>query len=321
MAYALDYAVRHNLGKVISNSYGYPEAGYGPATARAFNSIIRNAAAKGIAVNVSTGDSGDFGLGTPVGAASIPADSPFATGIGGTALNVPSDTGPVESAWGNTMTFIGDINGIAIPPGFQGFKQGGGGGESAYLEKPRWQRQLVGTGRQLPDISAIADPFTGVVIVTPNDNGSRSLMEVIGGTSVSSPVFSGIWALADQAAGQPLGQAGPIIAEMTGDAIRDIVPVLATNANLQGTVGTAKTSRFYGPAALLHLLPDQTTGFVGTGVRITSPSVGIGAVFDLGLGADSSLRTFPGWDNATGYGVPNGLAFIRAAVKTGKQGE
>ena len=46
-------------------------------------------------------------------------------GIGGTALSVPSDNGPVESAWGNTMTFIGDIQGIAVPPGFEGFRQGG----------------------------------------------------------------------------------------------------------------------------------------------------------------------------------------------------
>ncbi len=74
LSYALHYAVTHDLGEVISNSYGYPEADYGPATAQAFNTIIKQAAAKGIAVNVSTGDSGDNGLGTPSGAASIPAD-------------------------------------------------------------------------------------------------------------------------------------------------------------------------------------------------------------------------------------------------------
>lgn len=314
LTYALDYAVTHHLGQVISNSYGYPEAGYGPATARAFNAVIRKAAAQGIAVNVSTGDSGDFGLGTPDGAASIPADSPYATGVGGTSLGVPSDNGAVETAWGTDITDIGDINGISIPPGFEGFQQGGGGGESNYLEKPRWQKALVGTGRLLPDVSAVADPFTGAIIVTPNDNGSASVVEVIGGTSLSSPVFSGIWALANQEAGASLGQAAPIISRLPAAALRDIVPIAASQSNLSGTVGLAASPTTYSAAQLLDLPASEPNGFVGVGVRVTSPTAGIGALFDLSFGTDSSLKTYPGWDNATGYGVPNGLPFVRAAA-------
>ena len=314
LTYALNYAVTHHLGQVISNSYGYPEAGYGPATARAFNAVIRKAAAQGIAVNVSTGDSGDFGLGTPDGAASIPADSPYATGVGGTSLGVPSDNGPVETAWGTDITDIGDINGIFIPPGFEGFQQGGGGGESAYLEKPRWQKALIGTGRLLPDISAVADPFTGGIIVTPNDDGSASVVEVIGGTSLSSPVFSGIWALANYEAGTSLGQAAPIISHLPPAALRDVVPIAASVSNLSGTVGLAASPTTYSAAALLDLPASEPNGFVGTGVTITSPTAGIGALFDLSFGTDSSLMTYPGWDDATGYGVPNGLAFVRAAA-------
>ncbi len=313
LAYALHYAIAHDLGEVISNSYGYPEAEYGPADARAFNAIIAKAAAQGIAVDVSTGDSGDNGLGTPDGAASIPADSPYATGVGGTSLGVPSDYGPVESAWGTDETFLGDVQGISVPPVPGGFRQGGGGGESAYLEKPHWQRALPGTGRQLPDVSAVADPFTGVIIVTPNADGTASLVEVIGGTSVSSPVFSGIWALADQAAGARLGQAAPVIAAMPTGSLRDIVPVPATISNLAGTFAVGSQSAYYSAAALLGLTATQPNGFVGTAVKITSPQVGIGAKIDLSFGSDSSLMAMPGWDNATGYGVPNGLAFINAA--------
>lgn len=116
LAYAVQYAVAKRLGGVMSNSYGSPESGVGPAVARAFNTVIERAAAQGIAVNVATGDSGDFGLGTPVGAASVPADSPFATAIGGTSLNVPSDNGPVDAAWGNNVTFLGNQNAVAVPP-------------------------------------------------------------------------------------------------------------------------------------------------------------------------------------------------------------
>ncbi len=318
LAYALHYAISHKLGEVISNSYGYPEADFGPATARAFNSVIAQAAAQGIAVNVSTGDSGDNGVGTPYGAASIPADSPFATGVGGTSLGVPGDNGPVESAWGTNQTFLGDISGIAVPPTPGGFDQGGGGGESAYLEKPHWQNALPGTGRQLPDVSAVADPFTGVIIVTPNYDGTQSVAEVIGGTSVSSPVFSGLWALADQAAGASLGQAAPIIAAMPAGSLRDIVPIPATLNNLSGTFGVGTASTYYSAAALLGLTATQPNGFVGTAVQITSPEVGIDVKIDLSFGSDSSLMAMPGWDDATGFGVPNGLSFINAAAAAAK---
>ena len=309
LTYALHYAIVHQLGDIISNSYGYPEADYGPAGANAFNTVIRQAAAQGIAINVATGDSGDLGLGTPVGAASIPADSPFATGVGGTSLNVPSDNGPVESAWGITATFLANLNGVAYPPFFQGFSQGTGGGESAYMPKPKFQRALVGAGRLLPDISAVADPQTGAIIVAPNVNGTETVEGVVGGTSLSSPVFSGIWALADQAAGERLGQAAPIIATMQAGAVTDIVPIVATQSNLHGSVTKNDVTLTYDPAALLKLQKTQPAGFVGV-----SATFGLAVDYDLGFGADSSLMAEPGWDNATGYGVPNGLAFIKAAA-------
>ena len=309
LTYALHYATANQLGDVISNSYGYPESEFSAAGARAFNSAIRIGAAQGIAVNVSTGDSGDNGLNTPIGAASTPADSPYATGIGGTSLNVPSDIGPVESVWGINVTYLGGgANGVEIPPLFEGFAQGSGGGESVYFEKPAYQKALPGTGRQLPDVSAVADPQTGAIIVTPNDSGSKSIIEVIGGTSLSSPVFSGIWALANQAAGTRLGQAAPIIAAMPPGAMTDILPIAATRSNLHGTITSGTESQSYSPPGLLDLTATQPNGFVGAGLIAGQNR------FDLGFGADSSLMAMPGWDNATGYGVPNGMAFISAAV-------
>lgn len=310
LTYALHYAVAHKLGNIISNSYGYPEAaGYGPAGATAFNTVIRDAAVQGIAVNVATGDHGDLGLGTPVGAASIPADSPFATAIGGTSLNVPSDNGPVESVWGITATFLANLNGVAVPPAIVGFSQGSGGGESVYLPKPSYQSALPGSGRLLPDISAFADPQTGAIIVAPNVDGTETVTGVIGGTSLSSPYFSGIWALADEAAGESLGQAAPIVAAMPAGAVTDIVPIVATKSNLHGLVSKGSSSTRYSAAALLGLQTTQPDGFVGV-----SASFGLDETYDLGFGADSSLMAAPGWDDATGYGVPNGMAFINAAV-------
>ncbi len=308
LTYALHYATANQLGDIISNSYGYDESDHSAAGAQAFNSAIRLGAAQGIAVNVSTGDSGDNGLGTPIGAASIPADSPFATGIGGTSLNLPSDTGPVEAVWGIDVTYLGSPGTIEVPPVVEGFAQGGGGGESVYFEKPAYQKALAGTGRQLPDVSAIADPQTGAIIVTPNATGSKSVVEVIGGTSLSSPVFSGIWALANQLAGARLGQAAPIIAAMPPAALTDIVPIAATRSNLHGMVVEGTSSQTYGSAALLGLTDTQPNGFLGAATTFKKNN------FDLGFGADSSLMAMPGWDDATGYGVPNGSAFINAAA-------
>ncbi len=306
---AVHYATIHQLGTIISASFGYPEAAYGPAGARAFNTVIRQAAAQGIAVNVATGDSGDFGLGTPVGAASIPADSPYATAVGGTSLDLPGDKGPVEAVWGITSTFLANLNFVSFPPTFQGFNQGGGGGESVYLTKPHYQHALVGVGRLLPDVSAIADPQTGAIIVAPSGDGTETVEGVVGGTSLSSPVFSGIWALADQAAGESLGQAAPILAALPPGALTDIVPIPATRSNLNGIVTKGSTTLTYTPVQLLHLQKIQPTGFVGV-----SATFGLDVNYDLGFGADSSLMAEPGWDDATGYGVPGGLAFIRAAA-------
>jgi subtilase family serine protease len=312
LTYALHYAVAHNLGDVISNSYGYPEADFGPAGARAFNTAIRAGAAQGIAINVSTGDSGDNGLNTPIGAAASPADSPYATAVGGTSLNLPSDNGPVEAVWGITVTYLGAQGAVAMPPLFDGFNQGGGGGESVYFEKPAYQAALPGTGRQLPDVSAVADPQTGAIIVTPNATGSKTVIEVIGGTSLSSPVFSGIWALANEAAGVRLGQAAPIIAAMPAGAVTDIVPIPAAISNLEGSIVSGSADERFTPAQLLNLVETQPNGFVGVSAAFP------GRHFDLGFGADSSLMTTPGWDNATGFGVPAGSAFIAAAVAAAK---
>ena len=308
LAYAVQYAVRNQLGDVISNSYGSPEVSHGPAVARSFNAVIRKAAAEGIAVNVSSGDDGDFGLGTPVGAASIPADSPYATAVGGTSLNVPSDNGPVDSAWGIALTGLGDQNDLAVPPGIEGFQQGSGGGQSLYLGKPRWQKALPGVGRQLPDISAVADPQTGGIVVADVGDGSGATLLTVGGTSLSSPIFSGIWALAQQAAGERLGQAGPIIAAMPSAALNDILPIPATASNLSGAITVGTTVTPYDASDLLGLTATQPNGFVGV-----LAVVGEDSTVDLGFGADSSLMAAPGWDTATGFGEPNGLAFIKAA--------
>lgn len=316
LASAVLYAISHRLGNVISNSWGQPEAGADSGTAQLYNYVFRAAAARGIAVNVATGDSGDNGVGAPLGAASIPADSRWSTGIGGTSIDVPSDNGPVESAWGLTVTQLGLIRTPLHIPTMEGTVQGGGGGESTVIDKPEFQWRLPGKGRELPDIAALADPQTGAILEESNTDGTPG-WGVIGGTSLATPIFSAIWALADQAAGQSLGQAAPILGELPPFAIRDIVPIVANKLQTQGTITfRATTTTDYTAAQVLGIDQTQPTGFFAPLVYVGSPAFEGWNV--IGFGTDSSLRATPGWDNATGYGVPNGISFIESAAFFGQ---
>jgi subtilase family serine protease len=313
LVFALSYAALHKLGNVISNSYGASEVATGSVVARNYNSTIKKAAAEGIAVNFASGDSGDNGVGSPLGAAGVPADSPFATAVGGTSIGVPSDQGPVETAWGETVTSLGTSTQPSYPL-LPNFLQGSGGGESVYLAKPGFQKQLPGLGRQTPDVSALADPLTGAIIVW---NAQAS---VIGGTSLATPIFSALWTLANQAAGQSLGQAAPILAKMTSNALQDVLPIVASAKNTSGTIalnGGAPMSE--NPADFLGLTSTQPEGFIGTiSETVSRTSFFRPAYADLGFGTDSSLTATVGWDSATGWGVPKGLPFIKEAIKHAK---
>lgn len=312
------YAAVNGLGNVISNSYGIPELEHGPATLDAYDLVIGVAAASGISVNYSSGDGGDEGLGAPIGSVLTPSDDPYATAVGGTSLGIPNGAGQnVEVGWGNNQTLVAYAsNEVADPPLHAGNVGGAGGGESVYFAQPSWQNvpTAVGVpgpilGRLVPDVATLADPYTGAVFVY-TDPVLGLIAEPIGGTSLACPIFSGIWALANQKAGVPLGQAAPIIAALSGtNAMIDIVPVSSPN-NLKGTVTDSHGTTSYSSVALAQPL-ENTTKFVSAVWPVE------GLFIDLTFGTDSSLQTAAGWDDITGYGRPNGLTFINDAAAWG----
>lgn len=319
---ALHYAVTHRLGSVISNSYGGPEYAYGAITVAAYEQQFLLAAATGIAVNYATGDSSDFGVGTPVGAAGYPSSSPYVTAVGGTSLGIPTgDGGTAEVGWGDNLITLGALAGQAAgtvqdTPSYNGMT-GSGGGESLHFAKPAWQSALPGNGRQTPDIAALADPTTGapVVFTSPGLNGAagQQSLFVVGGTSLSCPIFSGTWALANQSAQASLGQAAPVIARMPASALNDIVPV-GSATNPSGTIVDDKGSHFYSAAALAGFAPlFNTTEFFAVLAPAGLQDFGSTTYYQT-FGTDRSLTVTPGWDNVTGFGTPRGLAFITAAA-------
>jgi subtilase family serine protease len=269
-----------------------------------------------MAINYSSGDYGD--LKALVGSVTVSdlSASPFATSVGGTTLALDKNNKvKFQTGWGNNITKLAASTGAPVdPPLVEGFIFGAGGGESQYFAKPSWQSSLPGSGRQQPDISLDSDPYTGVEIVVTLD-GTQGV-ESIGGTSLACPAFSGIWAIANQRAGQihgkgaMLGQAAPIIAKLAGSsAITDVLPY-SSPTNVAGFVFDSNGTTFYSPDQLAAPL-ENTTEYLSD--LYNSPSSG--SWFALTFGTDTSLVTTPGWDNVTGFGTPNGLEFIHAAAK------
>ncbi len=316
---AINYAVIHHLGNTISNSWSSIEGLGNPAQLNRVERILQMAAAQGIDVNFATGDFGDETVRVGFVSVDYPASSPNATGIGGTSLALNNNSSrKFETGWGTNLTRIADIspsggtvpddNPPVVPPlndpalGL-GFQFGAGGGTSLTFAKPAFQSGLPGNKRLVPDISMLADPFTGVEFIQTID-GQLSV-GTIGGTSLSCPMFSGVMAIAAQKAGHGLGQAAALVYDLPAGAVTDIVPV-GSPTNPTGVIdGNAvsaddlaepleNTTTYY---SALYNSPFSTRWFVIT------------------FGTDSSLTTDVGWDNVTGVGVPNGANFINAIAQ------
>ena len=327
------FAIENGLGNVLSNSFGIPEivlVDLQPSTLVIENNLAETAAALGIAQNNSTGDSGDnllldqnfFGINsTSPGFAST---SPFVTAVGGTSMFLnPDHSIKFQTGWGLNFVRIADPNPNppVVPPLFFGFNGGAGGGESFVFPKPAFQAALPGTFRQTPDISMDADPETGVeIVLTDIRAGGAQVIEIIGGTSLSTPMFSGLWAIADQAAGGgSLGQAAPLLYSLPAGAITDVRQIGSPN-NVRGVISIPNTppkppTIIHESAKALAQPLENTTNFVSA--LFQSSSSTRWDVFTFGT--DSSLTTGTGWDNVTGLGTPRGIDFVNAVVAAAAQ--
>src|ERR1039458_7016815 len=322
------FAIENLLGNVISNSFGISEIAlvdFFPSELLVENSLSETAAALGISQDISSGDDGDFlafdNAYYGINSVSVEAgsSSPYATSVGGTSTFLTKNNKiKFQTGWGLNFTRIADPtpNPPTVPPLPFGFQSGSGGGTSAFFAKPPYQSSLPGNFRLVPDISMNADPQTGVeIIVTPDQiPGDPQYVEVYGGTSVSCPMFSGLWAIANQAAGVPLGQAAPYLYDLSGSAITDVI-ALTSLTNVVGVISDPPNPPVYESADALAAPLDGTTNYISA--LYQSPSSTRWDVFTFGT--DSSLTTGPGWDNVTGVGTPNAVPFIKQVVALWKK--
>jgi subtilase family serine protease len=144
----------------ISNSYGGGESSAETTTYDAYYNH------PGHAITVSSGDSG-YGV-------QYPAASRYVTAVGGTSLaHAANARGWSETVW-----------------------NGAGSGCSAYESKPAWQTDTGCARRTVADVSAVADPSTGVAVYDSTAYNGQSGWMVFGGTSVAAPVIGAVYALA-----------------------------------------------------------------------------------------------------------------------------
>ena len=309
------YGIETGLGPVISNSYGIGEivlVTYDPAELTVQNALNELGAALGVSVNFSSGDNGDFSYAYGVTTVSMPAASPYATGVGGTSLFLnPDHSIKLQTGWGNNLTRIANAtpNPPVIPPLQIGFYAGAGGGTSGVWPKPSYQGSLPGTWRLVPDIAYVADPYTGAEFI--DTEGGQQFIGVVGGTSLACPMFSGMWAIATQAAGTWLGQAAPILYSLPAGAITDVIAQNGPN-NVSGITNSPPAPPVYESPDMLAAPLENTTEYVSLLYNGTSTRW-----YVLSFGTDTSLTTGPGWDNVTGLGTPNGANFV-TAVAAGK---
>jgi subtilase family serine protease len=330
------FAIENGFGSVLSNSFGISEIALvvlDPSELVVENGISEIAAALGISHDVSSGDAGDAlaentaVYDIPVASVQANADSPFVTAVGGTSTFLDSKSNiKLQTGWGQNFVRIANPtpNPPTIPLLFFGFQGGSGGGTSVVYAKPKFQEWRTTPGvtfRQVPDISMNADPDTGVEIVVTPDSipGHDEFVEVFGGTSLSCPMFSAFWAIANQAAEAegvgPLGQAAPILYELHDNAIIDVdMKAAYTLFNVTGVIFDPPNPPTFESAAALAEPQAPTTRFVSA--LYQSPESTRWDVFTFGT--DSSLATGPGWDNVTGRGTPNGATFIERVVNAVK---
>ena len=272
---ALNHVVDQHLAQIVTNSYGFSTELLPHGYVKPVEDTLIQAAIEGIGVYFSSGDNGDetsrFGFATP----DWPAVSPWVTSVGGTSLGVDQNGArAIETGWG-TSNYNCDATSLVCTR--TGWLYGAGGGESQLFAAPWYQSGLGFDGRAIPDIAALGDPQTGLLVGQTQSfpDGNYYDEYRIGGTSLSSPIVAGLMALADQAAGHPHGFANPLFYSNAG-AFYDVLSVKTAVARRNFNNGVDASA--------------------GTADRIRT--------FDDYSGSPTQF-TAPGWDNVTGLGVPN----------------
>jgi subtilase family serine protease len=281
---AARYVVDRSLAQVMSISYSSCELLAGPAGVSFWDSIFSQAAAQGISVFVSSGDSGAAGCDTAFTAApssqvastnAICASS-YVTCVGGTQF---ADAANASAYW-NASNSAARASALGyIPEGAWNEPQDSsgnpqvaatGGGVSAYVPTPSWQvgPGVPGTqGRYTPDISFSSSGHDGYLkcmatsgTCIPDASGAFK-WSVNSGTSAAAPSMAGIAALLNQKMASAQGNLNPrlyALASNSGNAV--FHDVISADAGCDPSVPSTCNNSTPGPTDLTGGLPGYTVG-------------------------------------------------------------
>ncbi|MFZ1996397.1 MAG: protease pro-enzyme activation domain-containing protein, partial [Solirubrobacteraceae bacterium] len=266
-----------NKAKVISSSWGECESGSGASVIGADDTALKEMAAQGQSFFISSGDSGSemcsqLGGGDNSLSVITPGSDPFATGVGGSTLwdgvsRVYSGGTAVEGVWNDSTSTNGATGGgistAFAMPAYQSTANAGLG----VVDPHNSGAQCGSTTpcREVPDVSANADPKTGYVVYVTGTGGQS--WTSIGGTSAAAPLWAAFTALVnDNAAcrGQTIGFANP---------------------SLYAIAGSAYTSNFRDVATASPISGDASNDYTGT----NSGEYPVKAGYDLATGLGSPL--------------------------------
>ncbi|RKR76702.1 S53 family peptidase [Frondihabitans australicus] len=282
MDLALSKVLDQGLANLVSNSYGgVGEPLLDDPIIQGEENLQLQAAGEGVGLYFASGDSGDESINLRGKISTdFPASSPWVTAVGGTAAAVvKNNTVAWETGWGDSLdqVIVGPSKNkkyrYALPGVFTG---GAGGGTSNITSRPAYQASVTtSTRRQVPDVSALADPYTGFAIgyhpLTSSVTYATGSWKgaVAGGTSLATPILVAQMAAIQQATGARIGFANPILYSLHSSSPSTFTDVL----------GRAK------PALAAYTASDRS--------------------YVVTFGADSSLKVGTGYDNQTGLGDLN----------------
>ncbi|MBC3842302.1 S8 family serine peptidase [Streptacidiphilus sp. 4-A2] len=288
---ALDQVVDRRLADIVSDSWSDLETDTDSSIDATYDQTFMRGAVEGIGFYFSSGDDGDELAASGAKTVGSPVSLPWVTAVGGTSLALDRNGNyGFETGWGTDGAPLSkDGSNWGRLPGT--FLSGAGGGTSARVPEPFYQYPVVPTAlaganggrkRVVPDVAAVADSGTGFLVgqtQTWPDGSTRYGEYRVGGTSVACPVFAAVQALAEQAAGAPLGFANPELYE------RYNTPAF------HGVTDTPLGPR----TALAQVRVDYHDGVDDTyGYDVSLRT----------MGHDSSLHAVKGYNDVTGVGSP-----------------
>ena len=286
------WAISHYPGAVMSQSFAVTEQSFhnaAPSQVAKYRSVYKQAAAAGVTVFGSSGDSGTAngdkqGRLFPFPTVNWPSSDPLVTSAGGTWLQYGWTWDPTISAdqYYACLSTASDpstcdaqyLNSVSGSKTEAVWKEdwlpaAGGGGRSALFPTPAFQagisQSVLQGSRGLPDLSWNAAVDGGVLVHLGFLGGANNGFYIFGGTSAASPQLAGVVALANQAraaAGKSsVGYLNPLLYTLPSSDFTDTVPqtfgtgsgLTTLNSNAQyptGIPGSATTAGY-----------DLSTGF------------------------------------------------------------